>query len=207
MRATLLVALFLMACSSCAAQQYPDNVPTMSDPAVVKLVITVEGETEGYCTAWKLDENRIMTAGHCCENEADAVYLTEGPHAIPGAVAKFLFRSEKHDVCVLKGKINGAPIQLAERDPALGEMVWTAGFPKVEYLISSGYWSGRDDADQCKASVAVWGGASGSPIMDKKGHAVGVLVAYLPPMSNLAYCTPLEWMKVAKAATDFSSLH
>lgn len=191
-----LLGMLLVACSSCAMAPYPVDPPTMSDPAVVKLVkIGEDGADAGYCTAWKLDGERIMTAGHCCDDGAS--YVTRGPHAILTTVGTVLYDDDAHDVCVLKGKINGAPIKLADMDPRLGEPVWTAGYPKTEFLISSGYWSGRDEDDQCKASVAVWGGASGSPIFNNKGEAVGVLVAFRPPMSNLAYCTPLEYMKIA----------
>lgn len=189
------LGLILVACSSCAANPYPANVPTMSDPAVVRLVQIENGQEAGYCTAWKLDSNRLMTAGHCCDE--GATYLTQGPHAVPGTISTVLYDNDEHDICVLKGKAIGAPIILAERDPVIGAAVWTAGYPKTDFLISSGHWSGRDEDEQCKASVAVWGGASGSPIMDSYGHAVGVLVAFKPPMSNMAFCTPLEWMKIA----------
>ena len=53
---TVLMGLILIGCASCAGRQYPDQVPTMSDPAVVKLVRIVDGEEAGYCTAWKIDE-------------------------------------------------------------------------------------------------------------------------------------------------------
>jgi hypothetical protein len=195
-----LLGALLIACSSCAANQYPDNVPTMSDPAVVELVMVEKGVVVSGCTAWKLDSTKLMTAGHCCEPEY--TYLTRGPHAVPGTIATALYDDDEHDVCVLKGQALGAPIRLAERDPIMGAAVWTAGYPQSQYLISSGYWSGRDSKNRCKASVAVWGGASGSVIMDSRGYAVGLLVAYRPPMSNLAYCTPLEWMKIAKTMTE-----
>lgn len=188
----------LVACSSCAMQQHPSELPTTSDPAVVMLVqVGEDGEEAGFCTGWKLDDERLMTAGHCCEE--DSKFIMRGPHAILGEVATVLYDDDKHDICVLEGKVKGSFIKLADFEPAVGAPVWTAGYPKTEFLISSGYWSGRDDDNQCKASVAVWGGASGSAIMNSKGEAVGVLIAYRPPMSNLAYCAPLEWMKVAKS--------
>lgn len=191
------LGMLMVACSSCATIQRTGEPPTTSDPAVVTLVkVGDNGEEAGFCTAWKLDDERMMSAGHCCDEGAS--YVTRGPHAVLGGTAEVLYDDDKHDVCVLKGKIKGAHISLAEREPQLGEPVWTAGYPKTEFLISAGYWSGRDDDNQCKASVAVWGGASGSPIMNNRGEAVGVLIAYRPPMSNLAYCAPLEWLKVAK---------
>lgn len=195
-----LLLVFLVSCSSCAMNQYPNDVPTMSDPSVVKLVQMTNGEVSGYCTAWKIGEDRIMTAGHCCDKSEDDVisYTITGTHAIEGQLINVLYDNDEHDVCVMEGKIKGAPIRFAKFDPLMGQQVWTAGYPKKEYLISSGYWSGRtENGEYAKASVAVFGGASGSPVMDHNGEAVGVLVAYYPPMSNLALLTPLEWMKIA----------
>lgn len=193
-----LFVIALVACSACGANQHPDNVPTMSDPAVVKLVRMEGGEEAGYCTAWKLDSNRIMTAGHCCDKEDGTSYTSVGHHAIPGQIHEVLFDNDMHDVCVMSGKIKGAPIRLAKFDPPLGQRVWTAGYPKTEYLVSDGYWSGRtEEGEYSKASVAVWPGASGSPVMNSDGEAVGVLVALYPPFSQMALLTPLEWMKEA----------
>jgi len=194
----LVFAILLAACGACGARQYPEQVPTMSDPAVVKLEAVLEGETIGYCTGWKISPTHMMTAGHCCDEEGTK-FLMHGPHAIPGEVAEITYANQEHDVCVLKGKMKGAPIEIAERDPVIGASVWTAGYPKTHFLITSGHWSGRDDENNGKASVGVWGGASGSPIMDSNGKAVCLLVAFYPPMSNFALCTPIELLKIAKA--------
>lgn len=195
--------IMLVNCNACAGHQYPDQVPTMSDPAVVRLVKIVDGKEVGYCTAWKVDENHLMTAGHCCEAPDDALtlsYKSTGPHAVPGQEITVAFDNDEHDACLMKGKAYGAPIRLASLDPGMGEMVWTAGFPHLEYLISAGYWSGRTESGEyAKASVAVFGGASGSPVLNSKGEAVGILVAYFPPMSNMALLTPLEWARDALA--------
>lgn len=192
------ITVFVLACSACGAQQRPDDVPTMSDPAVVKLVMIEDGDDAGYCTAWKLSEGFVMTAGHCCEDAKTVTYTARGQHAVPGAEFKVVFDNDNHDVCVMSGKVLGAPIRLARMDPPIGQAVWTAGFPRTEFLISSGYWSGRTEEGMAKASVAVFGGASGSPVMNSDGEAVGVLVAFYPPMSNLALLTPIEWMRDAE---------
>lgn len=218
----LLFLALMSACGSCAGRQYPHQAPTMMDVAVVKITsINAKGEEVGYCTAWKLDENRMVTAGHCCvydETPADAdpllilmgavetvekdvpMFTMEGPHAIPGAVAKPIHRDADHDICILQGKMNGAPIALAKHDPPIGERVWTAGYPHTTYLISEGIWSGREDG-QGVASTSVWGGASGSPVMDTDGRAVGVLVAYYRPFSTLSFIAPVEWLQINAAVT------
>jgi len=217
---TCFIVMLLMACSSCAYRQYPSEVPTMSDPAVAQLVTVEDGKESGHCTVFKVGSDLAMTAGHCCGTDEDSgaslpnilgalvdlkvdkpvmTYHAKGPHAIPGAGLEVLYDDDEHDVCLLKGKLKGAPLALALHDPALGARVWTAGYPKGQYLISSGYWSGRDEDDESVASIAVWGGASGSPVMDSDGRVVGVLRAYYPPLSNLAIIASLEWLRTALA--------
>ena len=67
MKSALLFLLVLASCGSCAGRQYPGQAPTMLDVSVAQgISINQKGEEEGYCTVWKLDENRIVTAGHCC---------------------------------------------------------------------------------------------------------------------------------------------
>ncbi len=205
----LAFAFILMSAMSagCAPKHLSGDVPSMMDPAIAKLVKVVDGETAGYCTVFKVGTNLAMTAGHCCGLDADEIavneilgltpvitYHAEGPHAVPGAAFEVVHDDDEHDVCVMKGKMGGAPIALANHDPAIGARVWTAGYPKTHMLFSDGLWSGREDG-YAKASVAVWGGASGSPVMDGDGRVVGVLVAFYPPMANFSLIAPIEWLR------------
>jgi len=217
----LALLLALVSCSACGPKVYPQQVPTMMDVAVVKLVlINHKGEKEGTCTGFKIDENRIATAGHCCEYDAPVVkegqeetdqilklfgveetetvdvplFHMEGSHAIPGELATVIKKDTEHDVCILRGKMKGAPIRLAPHDPAIGERIFTAGYPKGTFLISEGIWSGRHEERSVSSSV-VWPGASGSPILDHEGRAVGVLVAYYHPLNSLTLIAPLEWLR------------
>lgn len=187
--------VLLISCTSCAGVHLPDEVPTTSNPAVARLIVVKDGETEGYCTVWKATDKLLVTAGHCCDPGQD--YWADGPMAYPGEMFSVAYDDDDHDICVLKGKLRGAPIPLAYRDPDVGERVWTAGYPKKIFLITDGHWAGRDEDGDAVASVGVWGGASGSPVMNTKGQAVGVLRAYYPPMSNLSIIAPIEWLRIA----------
>lgn len=224
--ATILVVIamviLMIGCSGCAARQTPDGVPTMSDPAVARLVKVTDGKEAGHCTVFKVfGDDLAMTAGHCCDTEeakepetiedllnqlADpeakpekvkVTYHAVGPHAVPGAEFKVLHDDDKHDVCLMRGKLKGAPLLIADTDPTIGNMVWTAGYPKGVFLISSGHWAGRDEDNESVASIAVNGGASGSPVLDSRSRVVGILRAYYPHMSNMAVISPLEWVRHA----------
>jgi V8-like Glu-specific endopeptidase len=126
-------------------------------------------------------------------------YHATGPHAVPGAEFTVLVDDDKHDVCVMRGKMRGAPLALAAHDPPVGSRVWTAGFPKTVFLISDGVWSGRqeDEDNEGIASTSVWGGASGSPVMDSNGRVIGILRAYYPPMDTMSVIAPIEWLRAA----------
>lgn len=222
---------------------HPTDVPqTVDEPSVARLVQTVDGSEVGYCTVFKLDDNHVMTAGHCCgyeegEDISDVLdrldeqldqmiklfdksnppllpklpprikkpkkthvigYYAKGPYSVPGAAFEAVFDDDVHDVCVLRGKLRGAPLALAASDPPRGGHVWTAGFPQGVYLVSEGLWSGRrDNHDDAIASIGVWQGASGSPVLDAQNHVVGVTQAFFPPMSNLTIITPLEYLRTA----------
>lgn len=218
----VLVVVFLVSCSSCAEMKYPLPLPTQMDVAVARMITVKDGKEDGYCTAFKVGDSRIMTAGHCCGTDDDNVdadiddilgilngaqpkakptmeYHAVGTHAIPGESFRVLIDDDDHDVCVLEGHLHGAPLMVAMHDPDIGAQVFTAGYPKAQFLMSQGLWSGRNSGDQAMASIAVWGGASGSPVMDSDGRVVGVLRAFYAPMSNMAILSAVEWARYALA--------
>lgn len=209
----LLIVALLAHCSGCFSPKHlPDAAPTMSDPAVVQLRIEaapLSVDTGGTCTAWKVDNGLIMTAGHCCEaKDPTTAFLLQGRRADPGSSAQVLYVDKKHDICVLSGNVSGAPIAIALRDPDLGETVWTAGYPHGTFLISSGYWAGRErgaDGEWAVCSTTVKGGASGSPVMDSRGRAVGVIVAGYRDMDGLTFAATTEWMRLALIRARFAA--
>lgn len=199
MRFPLALLAFFLTLTACAGRWGLDTATT-SDPAVALLRVSENGEKAGTCTVFKVGSDLVMTAGHCCEKDDPAVirtYVAEGPHAIAGASFEPIRIDSKNDVCVMKGKLRGAALSLAKHDPQVGSHVWTAGYPKGIFLISSGYWAGRDDDGEAIASVAVWGGASGSPILTPDNEVVGILRAYYPPMSNMSVVAPIEHLRTS----------
>lgn len=199
------LSVFLLSCvppkpAAEATPTPPSDDIIMTDVAVAKLVIVENGEESGYCTVWKVGTDLAMTAGHCCDTNTETSTFTyhavEG-HAVEDAPFEVLFDDDAHDTCIMHGRMTGNAIKLADKDPAVGERVWTAGYPKTIFLISEGRWSGRYGEDnEGKASIAVWGGASGSPVFNMRGEAIGLLHAFYSPMSNMAIIVPIEWLQV-----------
>ncbi len=178
-------------CFGCGAASPRVALPELYRPAVTRLEIVGLGK----CTAWKLSEDLVATAGHCCNEGAEYV-LGSAPVGTPSPVV--LVDDDVHDVCVLRGKMAGDPIALASEDPAVGAPVWTAGYPVGWFLISSGFWSGRDEDNEGVCSVVVAGGASGSPILDVHGRAVGVLIKKIQGMDNLTLVATIEHLRAAR---------
>lgn len=192
----LLVGVILVQCLGC--HTLPPETPSysVSDPAVVKLLMMDEHGDEGQCTAWKVGTDLAMTAGHCCD-DATLNYRATGLHAVPGQSFTVLIDDDKHDVCVLRGEILGNIIPIALRDPIIGARIWTAGYPHGTFLISDGFWAGRDEDGNGVTSSTVWGGASGSPVMNADGQAIGVLVAAYHGFDSLTFISTVEWARVA----------
>lgn len=195
----LLVGTLLAHCVGCTP--LPPGTPSysVSDPAVVKLLMVDKDGEVGQCTAWKVDAHLAMTAGHCCVDD-DVPYVSytaEGRHAVDGAEFVPVIVDAEHDVCVLRGDIAGDVIRLATKDPQVGARVWTAGYPHGTFLISDGFWSGHDGDGDGVASTTVGGGASGSPVMAADGHAIGVLRARFHDMDGLTFTSRLQWMRAA----------
>lgn len=195
----ILLLVAFVASASCT-QPKTTNLPSVEPPAVARLVMSEDGEEVGSCTAWKVEgRNLAVTAGHCCSEPSVKYHMVSGA-AVAGAEAVPLVVDLTHDVCVMRAEMRGDAIPMALKDPEPGDAVWTYGFPRRTPLISTGIWSGRDGDGQGIASVACAGGASGSPILDPSGRAVGVLVAGYPSMSNIAFIAPLEWLRLAVVA-------
>lgn len=172
----LALSSILVACGSCVPRSVPDSPNTLEPQTVAKLQILKEnGEKNGSCTVWKASPTLAVTAGHCCKS--DNYYTIHGAPAIEGAPVSVLVDNDTWDVCVLHARMDGPIIPIAAQDPAIGARVWTAGYPHGVYVITDGYWSGRDGDNQGTTSIVAAGGASGSPIMDTNGRAVGVLVS------------------------------
>jgi len=124
-----------------------------------------------------------------------------GDYSTPGESYTPLVDDDEHDVCVLRGHMSGNSIHIARRDPGVGDSVWTEGFPRGIFLISTGYWSGRDeDLDRGITSSTVGFGSSGSPILDSENRAVGVVSARYREMDNLTIVATVEWMRRALAS-------
>lgn len=200
-------AVLLIACNGCGDRWSGlRDLPRLPDPAVVRVTMMDSEGPSGLCTAFKVADDLIATAAHCIAESGVTSYALSGPHAVSGSEGFVLYVDRENDVAILRAKVRGDIIRIAAHDPEVGDPVWTSGYPAGKPLASVGFWSGRDTDGQGICSVVVVGGASGSPIIDSDGMAVGVLVAGdLGRSHNMAFVATVEHLRHAvRVANSFN---
>lgn len=201
----LMIALQVCGCSR-AAPLAPEIPPTTMLVTVGQLVRS-DG---GTCSVWKADEDLVVTAGHCCAE--DLTYEIRRAAVVPGAELEVLVDDDKADVCVLRGYMIGPPLELAPRDPDIGSLVFSAGFPRGYYIRSMGLWTGRVSWTDPETKEVETGavnstysqpGVSGAPLIGQDGRVVGVVQSCgLEPdkqhiLENVNIATPIEKVRNA----------
>lgn len=191
-----IATLLVIQMCGCHLPPAPVLPPTTQRISIAKLY----KPSGSFCTAWKVDDDMIATAGHCCDPET-IEYRLEGPYAT-GSDITVLVDDDVRDICILKAELSGPALKLGARDPELGAFVFTAGYPRGYYLVSLGLWSGRAEwlikgktEIGTLASTVSQPGASGSPVMDSSGRVVGLINA-CPVITDNGTTTTMETVSI-----------
>ena len=138
-----------------------------------------DGSSQFHCTAWATTLGNGMrvwaTAAHCLMGTAPPELLT---WTIGGKPATPMAWDFKLDLAYLTGGSAAQPLQLAFVSPKPLQYIYAAGYPggSVDVHVSVGAWSTTQDVEGLAVySLAVAGGMSGSPILDKGGVVVGLM--------------------------------
>ena len=124
------------------------------------------------------EDGLLLTNEHVVEaSEAARVRLTSGIEV----EAEVLARHRGRDVALLRaGLARSLPLPLRLDEPNVGEVVYSIGAPSGEELsgtMRQGIISAkrvRWDQLWLQSDVAVNGGNSGGPLVDRKGNVVGI---------------------------------
>lgn len=191
---TVMLGILMVTCGSCVGRGLRLDGPHLYHPTVSKLNMhTPSGR--GFCTAWKIGDGLLATAGHCCD--AKYTYTLEGGYAPDHTSSPtILVDDDVHDVCIMRGDLDGDVIALGT-EPEVGAPVWTGGYPAGWFLLSAGTWSGRDQDGRGICSSVVTQGASGSPILDERGLAVGIVTATVGQIDNLTIAATVKHIRTA----------
>jgi len=144
-------------------------------------------------TAWLGPKGYLITAEHVVDG---AVAIAIGQNGEKVGTAVVVVSDPANDIAVLKPKFVGAArfpsLPLADEPAALGEHVFTLGYPAPDLLgadvkMTSGDVSALsgldvvsnrpDDARLLQISVPVQSGNSGGPLIDDQGRVAGVVLS------------------------------
>lgn len=199
-----LVIPFLLALAGCYLRNYP-----VTEYVVYNGTYQIIGAVGGG-TAWAVDSNHLITAGHMCEvrdQEFIAISLNRRFRA-KSVYWEYSDTYGKADLCVLETDTKMPdPLVIADRMPAFEEKVEYAGYPLGHYYHGVGIYLGDRDGQDESANDDVFTapcdhGASGSAVFTRRG-VWGVLVrvrtdgGYLHTGSDGCVAIPLpELMQV-----------
>jgi hypothetical protein len=139
----------------------------------------------------------VMTAGHICTPVSKKPNLKIQVVDKYGIVYESTIYKTKHtvktDLCILKTKkrMPYLPVKIANRAPSWGDKVWNLNAGTSFFIpankkgpgmiqIHEGYFSGYNPVmnSYVFTGISVWGGASGSMILNHRGQLVSIMVAY-----------------------------
>ena len=124
----------------------------------------------------------VLTCAHGYDPTRDAVVRTQDGKRYNAAM---LHSDAMNDTCILKIHDPGLmPFRLAEKEPAIGDRVFAAGFADADLRRYSGYWGTMKAYDSFQENgpnnvlvTTCYGqeGCSGGPILNEHAEAVGVI--------------------------------
>lgn len=182
--------------------------------SVVKISVkTIDGLNALVGSGFAIDGDHIMTAGHVCQSiyvyqakgklEKDISIFFYGPDEqtileSKGASIKYI--DMVHDICVMQKSKHGLiPLKFADNywDTKVHSRVYIVGAPKGYFATTySGeviYLNKDINAfmiEKLITSAASAPGNSGSPVLNKDGKVIGMLIAGYSNFNNLSICTP-----------------
>lgn len=162
----------------------------------------------GSGTGWFIDQQNLVTCHHVIEGfDPEQHRLFIQSDIIPKTEVTVVKSNAENDVAVLKlpeplKTVKG--IRLAGKEAALGASAFTIGYPHIGALgkapkFNDGKISaltGMEDSPRdYTISVPVQPGNSGGPLLNKRGEAIGVIVAQMRFLQNVNYAVKLDHLK------------
>lgn len=191
---TLFLALTItLAAAGCCATPAPSG-PTIRQEASAVAPFALDGEV--ICTAWHAGQGVWVTAGHCVR--------FPGEYTVNQKPLKLLRSGE--DFAVLRGPYQKARIPLG-RDPRFGDRIHVVGYPQLyvmHHVVLAGY-VGDTAGVEFEMTVPIDGGASGAPVIDDQGRAVGLVVSSYR-QTPYSYATPISLVRSALEAAGVRGL-
>ena len=166
---------------------------------VAKHVVKLQdngGSGTGFYIAYK-NKSFLISNKHVC-GESDSMYINK-------KLVKVLVISKIQDICLLESDRIGG-LKLAEKPLIRFQRVHTIGHPLGQDLtVRRGTmitkihdrfpWIRREPVDALHLELTVFGGNSGSPLVNDDGEIVGLVFGTNQRTFHDAYAVPLEDLK------------
>lgn len=166
------------------------------------------------------NDGYFVTAYHVIHDNSgygDSVYIQN--HDGQYYKASLVNFDAKADIAIMKIEKNGfrfgkgdLPYTIAKEKAGLGARIYTMGYPKEDVVYSEGYISSNNGFDgnalQYTLELPAGHGQSGSPVLDEKGHVLGILTAVGSQGEENTYAvSSTALMALVRNLPDDNNLH
>lgn len=134
-------------------------------------------------TGFALTSNGLFVTSLHLVQQADSIVLQD--QRGNSYAAQPLFRDAVRDIAILRVddpsfvQLPALPYSFALSKPALGEKVFTLGFPREDIVYGEGTLSSRTgyngDTTSCQVSIPLNPGNSGGPLVNSNGQVIGII--------------------------------
>lgn len=155
----------------------------------------------------------ILTNYHVIKN-ADSIYIQNSRGA--SFKAKKFYTDPINDIAILKISDNAfrnlgtLPYSIKKTGAAIGEIVYTLGYPKDDIVLGNGYVSSKTgmngDSLAYQVAISVNPGNSGGPLLDNKGNIVGVINGKEDKIEGAAFAVKSRYIMEALNSIPQDSL-
>jgi Trypsin-like peptidase domain len=138
-------------------------------------------------------DGHVLTNNHVVEDCSNLKVEQPGSGA---TIATVIARDVNNDLALLRTSSKPTMVPKFGSQARLGQSIYVLGFPMFPVLSSSGNFTlgsvtaltgPRDDTGLLQISAPVQPGTSGGPLLDKRGNAVGVIVARIEKLQNVNF--------------------
>jgi S1-C subfamily serine protease len=119
--------------------------------------------------------------------------------------ARVIRTDSQYDLAILKidddnfTPLSSLPYRLKQNGVAMGDEVYTLGFPKDDAVFNQGYVSSKTgyngDSTQYQVSIQVNPGNSGGPLLDQHGNIIGVISARQSQVDGATFAVKAKYIQ------------
>jgi serine protease Do len=119
--------------------------------------------------------------------------------------ARVIRTDSQYDLAILKiaddnfTPLSNLPYRLKQNGVAMGDEVYTLGFPKDDAVFNQGYVSSKTgyngDSTQYQVSIPVNPGNSGGPLLDQHGNIIGVISARQSQVDGATFAVKAKYIQ------------